>query len=371
MAVAPDEFAVMHRTFVACLPLALLVALAVFGNPAIGRCDEVDDYVEAQRVALHVPGLALLVVKDAQIVKAQGYGLANVEHQVPVTAKTIFQLGSVGKQFTATGVMMLVEDGRLALADSVRKLLPDAPESWQAITVRHLLSHTAGLGDYPAKFDLTRDYREEDLAQAIYATPLEFSPGDRRRYSNLGYVTLGIVMHKVCGKPYGEFLDERIFKPLGMTATRIISEADIVPHRAAGYRLVNGELKNQQWVSPTKLRSCLRSTCRSTRSTAPCAILAGRPSNVTHSQLQAAWFTKIAGWDTFRSTSRLLIWPPCSISSSSSTPRARLIVFPAPSSTASSTGGPVGILALPVARAQPRLQTDKTVSANATATIWT
>ena len=216
----------MHRTVDIRVALTFLVVLAVFGNPAIGRSDEVDDYVEAQRVALHVPGLALLVVKDAQIVKAQGYGLANVEHQVPVTAQTIFQLGSVGKQFTATGVMMLVEDGRLALADSVRKFQPDAPQSWQEITPRHLLSHTAGLGDYPARFDLTRDYSEEELAQAIYATPLEFSPGERWRYSNLGYVTLGIVMHKVCGKPYGEFLDERIFKPLGMTATRIISEAE-------------------------------------------------------------------------------------------------------------------------------------------------
>ncbi|MGD9721830.1 MAG: serine hydrolase domain-containing protein [Pirellulales bacterium] len=229
--------------------LWMLVALFVAAPSALA--DEIDDYVEKERQALKIPGIALLVVKDGQTVKAQGYGLANVEHSVPVTAETIFQSGSMGKQFTATGVMMLVEDGRLALDDSVRKVLTDAPESWQPITVRHLLSHTSGLGDYPVSFNLQRDYTEDQLLEAIYKSKLDFAPGDDWRYSNLGYATLGILMHKVAGKPYGEFLAERIFRPLGMTATRIISEADIVPHRAAGYRLVDGELKNQTWVAPT------------------------------------------------------------------------------------------------------------------------
>ena len=193
----------------------------------------------------------MLVIKDGEIVKAQGYGLANVEHQVPVTAETIFQSGSVGKQFTATAVMMLVEEGRVGLDDSVRKFLPDAPDRWQPITVRHLLSHTSGLGGYAPDFDFRRDYTEQELLEAVYATPLEFQPGEKWRYSNLGYVTLGIVIHRASGKPYGELLAERVFQPLGMTATRIISESDIVPHRAAGYRLVGEQLKNQEWVSPT------------------------------------------------------------------------------------------------------------------------
>jgi CubicO group peptidase (beta-lactamase class C family) len=147
--------------------------------------------------------------------------------------------------------MLLVEDGKLALDDPVRKYLEGEPDTWQAITVRHLLSHTAGLGDYPVTFDLKLNYTEDKLLATIYASRLAFEPGESWSYSNLGYVTLGILIHKVTGKFYGAFLEERIFRPLGMTATRVISEADIVPQRAAGYRLVGGQLKNQEWVSPT------------------------------------------------------------------------------------------------------------------------
>jgi CubicO group peptidase (beta-lactamase class C family) len=167
-----------------------------------------------------------------------------------VAPETIFQSGSVGKQFTATAVMMLVEEGKLSLDDSIARYFPDAPENWQKITVRHLLTHTSGMTDYPRDFDYRRDYTEDELFKTIKAIPLAFKPGDKWSYSNLGYVTLGILIHKVSGKFYGDFLQERIFKPAGMTTARIISEEDIIPKRAAGYRLVKGELKNQQWVSP-------------------------------------------------------------------------------------------------------------------------
>lgn len=212
--------------------------------------DEVDDRVEAERLRQKIPGVAVLVTRGGEIVKAQGYGLANVEHQVPVTDQTVFQSGSMGKQFTATAVMMLVEEGKLELDDPIRKHLTDAPESWDAITVRHLLSHTAGLGDYPPLFDLQRDASEKRMMEVIYKTKLKFAAGEDWQYSNLGYVTLGALIHKASGEFYGDYLKRRVFKPLGMMSTRIISEADIVPHRAAGYRLVNGELKNQQWVAP-------------------------------------------------------------------------------------------------------------------------
>lgn len=238
-----------QRAWHIVVALCAALVLAEFARAELNA--DVDTYVEAQRVEQKIPGVALLVVKDGQIVKSQGYGLANVEHQVPVTNETIFQSGSMGKQFTAAGVMLLVEDGKLALDDVVNKYLESAPQPWQAITVRHLLSHTAGLGDYPKSFDLKRDYTEDELLSAIYASKLAFEPGESWSYSNLGYVTLGILIHKVSGKFYGDFLDERIFRPLGMTATRIISESEVVPHRSAGYRLVDGKLANQEWVSPT------------------------------------------------------------------------------------------------------------------------
>ena len=198
-----------------------------------------------------IPGLAVAVIRNGVAVKAEGYGIANVEHNVPVTSKTIFQSGSVGKQFTAAAVMLLVEDGRMALTDSLTKFFPDAPPHWARITVRHLLTHTSGLPDYTAgAVDYRRDYTEADLLELAYGLKLEFEPGARWNYSNTGYVVLGAIVRKASGEFYGDVLRTRVFAPLGMTTARIISEADIVPHRAAGYQLSKGELKNQDWVAP-------------------------------------------------------------------------------------------------------------------------
>lgn len=198
----------------------------------------------------HIPGLALLVSRSGRTVRAEGFGMANVELQVPVKPQTVFQSGSVGKQFTATAVMMLVEEGKVHLDDPLTKYFPDAPSRWQQVTVRELLSHTGGFGDYPDTFNFRKDWTEAELLKLVENIPSEYAPGTKWEYSNLGYLTLGILIHRVTGEFYGDFLQQRIFQPLGMQTTRIISEADIVPNRAAGYRLVKGELKNQEWVAP-------------------------------------------------------------------------------------------------------------------------
>lgn len=211
----------------------------------------VDDFIRGEMQKQRIPGVSLAVVRDGRVVLARGYGYANVEHQVPVKPETIFQSGSVGKQFTATAVMMLVEEGKVSLDEKIGKYLGDVSDGWRDITVRHLLTHTAGMTDYPPDFDFRRDYTEDELLKRAQAVPVDFRPGERWQYSNLGYVTLGILIRRVTGKFYGDFLQERIFRPLGMTTARVITEADIVPNRAAGYRLVNGELKNQNWVSPS------------------------------------------------------------------------------------------------------------------------
>ena len=212
---------------------------------------KIDEYLRKEMQAQQIPGVALAVVRDGKIVLARGYGLANIEHQVPVKPETIFQSGSTGKQFTATAVMMLVEEGKLSLEDKITKYFPDAPESWRDITIRHLLTHTSGMTDYPPDFDMRRDYTEDELWARIKPIPLAFKPGEKWSYSNLAYVTLGILIHKVSGKFYGDFLQEQVFKPLEMSTARIISEVDIIPNRAAGYRVANGQLKNQNWVSPS------------------------------------------------------------------------------------------------------------------------
>jgi CubicO group peptidase (beta-lactamase class C family) len=211
----------------------------------------VDGFVKAELARQKVPGVSIAVVSDGKPALVKGYGFANVEHQVVATPDTIFQSGSVGKQFTAMAVMMLIEEGKAKLDDKINAHLTDVPEEWSGITIRHLLTHTAGLGDYPQDFNLQQDATEAEIFKKLQVTKPSAAPGERWAYSNVGYVTLGVLIRKLSGQFYGDFLKERVFKPLGMTTARVISEQDIVANRSGGYMLVKGELKNQIWVAPT------------------------------------------------------------------------------------------------------------------------
>ncbi|QNM96137.1 serine hydrolase domain-containing protein [Chitinimonas koreensis] len=238
--------------------LALLAGAVLSFSPLAGELPaaRIDAYMDAQLQQRRIPGAALAVIAHGRPMLVKGYGLANVEHRVPVGVDTVFQSGSVGKQFTAAAVMLLVQDGKLGLDDPVRRFFPAAPPAWRRVTVRHLLSHTAGLpDDWPAGFDLRRDYADAELTRRILAMPLDAAPGARYRYSNPGYVLLGMLVGKASGRFYGDLLQERLFGPLGMATARVIDEADIVPGRAAGYRLDGGRLKNQEWVSPSLNRT--------------------------------------------------------------------------------------------------------------------
>jgi CubicO group peptidase (beta-lactamase class C family) len=242
---------------------AVRTAMVLIGGflaaPGAASQDRVDSYVRSAMAEQHIPGLALGVYKDGQIIKAQGYGLANVELDVPVRPETVFQSGSIGKQFVAAAVMMLAEENKVSLDDSITKYFPDGPTSWQGIKIRNLLSHTSGLAEYESDektkpggpINLRADYSEDHLVKIVESFPLDFPSGDKWDYRNTNYLLLGIMIHKVTGKFYGDFLQERIFGPLGMVNTRVISEADIIRNRAAGYQWVDGVLKNQDWVSPT------------------------------------------------------------------------------------------------------------------------
>jgi CubicO group peptidase (beta-lactamase class C family) len=153
---------------------------------------------------------------------------------VPVKPESLFQSGSVGKQFTATAIMVLVEQGKLSLDDSITKYFPDAPSTWKPVTVRHLLSHTGRFTDHPKDFAFREDYTQDQLLRIVEPIPLTFPLGTKWSYGNLGYLTLGVFIHPVTGKFYGDVLQECIFHPLGMQTTRIISEADITA--ASGMR---------------------------------------------------------------------------------------------------------------------------------------
>jgi CubicO group peptidase (beta-lactamase class C family) len=220
----------------------------------------IDSFVQKEMATQRIPGLAIGIYSRGHILLAKGYGLSNVELNVPVKAETIFQSGSVGKQFVSAAIMMLVEEGKISLDDSVTKYFPDAPATWKPILIKNLLSHTSGLSEYESPdrtgpkgaFYLRLDFTEDELAKKIEEMPIEWAPGEKWAYRNTNYVLLGIIIHKITGMPYAEFLGERIFKPLGMTSTRLISERDIIPNRSAGYEIdEKGDLKNQEWVSPT------------------------------------------------------------------------------------------------------------------------
>lgn len=223
------------------------------------RLQSIDSFIVSEMARQKIPGLAVGIYSRGQILLTKGYGLANVELNVPVKPETIFQSGSVGKQFVSAAIMMLGEEGKLGLDDNITKYFPDAPASWKPILVKNLLSHTSGLSEYETEeragpkgpFYLRLDFTEDELVSKIEGLPMEWAPGEKWAYRNTNYVLLGIIIHKITGKPYHQFLDERIFKPLGMSSTRLISERDIIPNRAAGYELEDGQLKNQEWVSPT------------------------------------------------------------------------------------------------------------------------
>ncbi len=235
------------------MKMTLAAIVVLLGLPAVVAADAVDDFLQGQMQRLQIPGISLAISRDGQLVRARGYGLANVELDVPVKPETVFQSGSVGKQFTAMAVMLLVDEGKLGLDDPIVKYFPNAPATWQGITVRHLLTHTSGIKDWEGKTDIDyrKDYTEDELVQVAMTLAPDFAPGTQWSYSNTGYVLLGVLVHKVSGEFYGDFLAERVFSPLGMTSTRVISESDIVPNRAAGYTLDNGKLQNQEWVSPS------------------------------------------------------------------------------------------------------------------------
>ncbi|MFI5380330.1 MAG: serine hydrolase domain-containing protein [Tepidisphaerales bacterium] len=227
---------------------------AVAGGAA-AQADATDAYIQSEMQRQHIPGLSLVVVRDGHIVRAKGYGLANVELNVPATPETVYQIQSVTKQFTATAIMMLVEEGKIALDEKVGTYLAGAPEKWDKITVRHLLTHTSGIKDFinEPTASLRLDVSEEEVFKATAPRPLNFAPGERYAYSNTNYHLLAMMIRKITGKSFGDFLQQRIFEPLGMSQTRIISLTEIIPNRAAGYLWQNGALRNGEFVAPTIL----------------------------------------------------------------------------------------------------------------------
>jgi CubicO group peptidase (beta-lactamase class C family) len=246
----------MEHSTVTTRYLALPLILIALFLPSVIHADDVDAYIKLRMDKEHIPGLSLAVVKDGKVVKLKGYGTSNLELNVTAAPDTVYELGSMSKQFTAAAILILVQENKIGLDDLIGKYIHEAPETWKAINVRHLLTHTSGLqrDGLPANGNaLFADYTEGELIQSAAALPTLSAPGAKYSYGNLDYDLLAIIIERASGQSYGDFLQEHIFKPLGMTSTRLKDRSAIVPNRAQAYLWDNNMLKRcDPQVSPTR-----------------------------------------------------------------------------------------------------------------------
>jgi D-alanyl-D-alanine carboxypeptidase len=185
-------------------------------------------------------GVSVAVVKNGRTVLAKGYGYADLENDVPATPETVYRIGSVTKQFTSAAIMKLIEQGKLTLDDTLQKFFPNFPTQGNRVTVRHLLNHTSGIKSYtslgPKWARLIRLDLATDSVVALFANePFDFKPGDSYRYNNSGYFLLGMIIEKLSGKTYAQYLKDEIFTPLGLKSTMYCDQASLIKHRAQGY----------------------------------------------------------------------------------------------------------------------------------------
>jgi CubicO group peptidase (beta-lactamase class C family) len=202
------------------------------------------------------PGAAVLVAKDGKVIFRKGYGMANVELQVPNEPHMVFRLGSITKQFTAVCILMLYEQGKLGLQDDITKYLPDYPTHGHTITIEHLLTHTSGIKSYTGMQDWTpvkrKDFTVEEMINFFKYQPMEFAPGEQWNYNNSGYFLLGAIIEKVSGISYADFVQKNIFDPLGMNNSYYDMPNLIIPNRAAGYTPTAEGFENTDYLSMTQ-----------------------------------------------------------------------------------------------------------------------
>jgi len=244
-------------------PVLLLAALTVLVPLTQARAAGLDDPLAAKIDAVMSavykpgqPGAAIIVQKDGRTIIRKGYGMADLELGVPVTPDMVFRLGSITKQFTAVSILSLAQEGKLSLQDEITKFLPDYPTQGKRITVEHLLTHTSGIQSYtdmPEWLPLWRkDMTPKELVDLFKDKPMQFEPGRSWSYNNSGFVLLGAIIEKVSGKTYEQFVDERIFKPLGMSSSYYGSTERIIPRRIPGYEEGESGFVNASYLSMTQ-----------------------------------------------------------------------------------------------------------------------
>jgi CubicO group peptidase (beta-lactamase class C family) len=243
----------MNGTISSRLAVASVTLVILTGSYCLSQTSpedvatRIDDYL-SRLVATDQLSGSVLVADDGEILISKGYGLANIEHDVPNTPHTKFRIGSITKQFTAMAIMMLQEQELLSVHDPISAYVLDCPEAWKDITIHHLLTHTSGIPEYVEFSDIWEflglPRTIEDTIAYFKESPLDFSPGTRHQYSNSGYVVLGYIIEAVTGEPYEVFLSQNIFEPLGMSNSGYDNYRTILLDRAAGYTREGGILMN-------------------------------------------------------------------------------------------------------------------------------
>ena len=248
----------MRHTYAAALLAGALATPAARAQDTRALVHYVDSVATAAVAEHRTAGVSVAVVKNGRTVLAKGYGFADLENDVPATPETVYRIGSITKQFTSAAIMRLVEQGKLSLDDTLQKFLPNFPTQGNRVTVRHLLTHTSGIKSYTSLGAKWARVIRLDLAPdsvvALFANePFDFKPGDAWRYDNSGYFLLGMIIEKLSGKPYGQYLKDEFFTPLGLGSTIYCDQAPLIRHRAQGYATrPGGELINAEPLSMTQ-----------------------------------------------------------------------------------------------------------------------
>ena len=235
----PSQVTSMKHFFTFLLTVAALVTSAqtLPANLQTGIDSLFKDYTKPGS-----PGVAVLIVKDGKIAFEKGYGLANLEYDMPVTPTSVFDIASVSKQFTGYAISTLIQEGKISPDDDIHKYLPDVPDFGKKITIHNLIHHTSGLRDWPeglhaAGWRWDESFNYEDIMRMVSKQhDLDFEPGSRYQYSNTGYNLLAAIVAKVSGKTFPQWAAENIFKPFGMQATIVNDDfSRVIPHLATSY----------------------------------------------------------------------------------------------------------------------------------------
>ncbi|MGY6741174.1 MAG: serine hydrolase domain-containing protein [Cecembia sp.] len=219
---------------------------------------DIDALIKTEMEEHHIPGVSYAIMQNGKYISSGVYGLAEVELNVPANEHTLFNVGSVGKTFTATAILLLEQDGKLSINDPVGKHLDGIPDSWNNMTIEHLLNHTSGIKDYCEDFigytllpniDRAVELTPEQYIEMCTTNPLNFPTGDRWAYSNSNYALLGFIIRKHIDASMDEFMRKRVFEPAGMMDTRYEDAFELRPNRAKGYHWAENGVKNGALIS--------------------------------------------------------------------------------------------------------------------------